>query len=425
MKDILPQHSATWRAIEALMRKSAKLAGYREIRTPVLEQTALFTRSAGESSDVVRKEMYTFLDKGERSVTMKPESTAGTVRAFLESGLYAQALPLKLYYLFAPHYRYEAPQSGRLREHHQFGMECFGAASPSADAELISIVVDLLSEIGLSNLSVHINSIGCPSCRPAYQEAFRNYLEQKKDSLCSTCHERMEINPMRVLDCKVPSCKHSLTDAPTMLSHLCDDCKSHFSALQSYLSAIGINYKIDDRIVRGLDYYTKTVFEVITETNNGELTVCGGGRYDGLIKELGGSSIPAVGFGMGMERVLMLLEETQGGTGNLLIEEENPELFVAILNKDLSSKAFEIMQQCRKYGLRTDMDHQSRSLKAQFKYADKLHASLVAILGDDEMEKGVIKLRDMQTKQEWEVAINEVPLAVKEYINTKNKEASL
>ena len=285
MKDVLPAESARWRALEREMRKAALMAGYREIRTPVLEHTELFARSAGESSDVVRKEMYTFLDKGDRSVTLKPESTAGTVRAFLESGLYAQALPLKMYYVNAPHFRYEAPQSGRLREHHQFGMECFGAAEPSADAELIWLVVRLLDSFGLKNLSVRINSIGCPNCRPAYQKAFREYLAARKDQLCRTCQERMEINPMRTLDCKEEGCKLALADAPVMLDHLCDECRAHFELLKQYLDEAGLHYAVDPRIVRGLDYYTKTVFEVITATPNGELTVCGGGRYDGLVQE--------------------------------------------------------------------------------------------------------------------------------------------
>ena len=314
MKDVLPAESARWRALEREMRKAALMAGYREIRTPVLEHTELFARSAGESSDVVRKEMYTFLDKGDRSVTLKPESTAGTVRAFLESGLYAQALPLKMYYVNAPHFRYEAPQSGRLREHHQFGMECFGAAEPSADAELIWLVVRLLDSFGLKNLSVRINSIGCPNCRPAYQKAFREYLAARKDQLCRTCQERMEINPMRTLDCKEEGCKLALADAPVMLDHLCDECRTHFELLKQYLDEAGIHYAVDPRIVRGLDYYTKTVFEVITATPNGELTVCGGGRYDGLVQELGGPAIPAVGFGMGVERVLMLLDALEPGS---------------------------------------------------------------------------------------------------------------
>ncbi|MEG0492880.1 MAG: histidine--tRNA ligase [Clostridia bacterium] len=416
MKDVLPSQSARWRAVEREMRKAALLAGYREIRTPVVEHTELFARSAGESSDVVRKEMYTFLDKGERSISLKPESTAGTVRALLESGLYAQALPLKLYYINAPHFRYEAPQSGRLREHHQFGMECFGASQPSADAELIALVMNLLSSFGLKNLSVRINSIGCPNCRPAYQQHFKEYLNQRKDQLCSTCKERLEVNPMRTLDCKDPNCKEALHDAPVMMDYLCDECKEHFELLKRYLEEIGISYSVDPRIVRGLDYYTKTVFEIITTTPTGELTVCGGGRYDGLVEELGGPAIPAVGFGMGVERVLMLLDALEPDECKLQIEDEVPELFVACLNKALSIHAFSLVKSLRDAGFRADMDHQGRSLKAQFKYADKLGAKYIVIIGDDELAKGVVKLRDMSTKEEQEIPLENAASAMKKII---------
>ena len=414
MKDVLPAESARWRAVEKECRQAALLAGYREIRTPVLEHTELFARSAGESSDVVRKEMYTFKDKGDRSVTLKPESTAGTVRAFLESGLYAQALPMKMYYINAPHFRYEAPQSGRLREHHQFGMECFGASQPSADAELIVLVVELLGKLGLENLSVRINSIGCPNCRPAYQQHFKEYLNARREKLCKSCQERMDINPMRTLDCKEAACKEELKDAPVMMDHLCDECRAHFEALKGYLEAAGIRYTVDPRIVRGLDYYTKTVFEIITDTPNGELTVCGGGRYDGLVEEIGGPSIPAVGFGMGIERVLMLLD--QQNSQKLAVEDESPQVFVACLNQSLSKNAFLLMEQFRRAGLRADMDHQGRSLKAQFKYADKLGAQYVAVLGDDEVAKGVVKLRNMQTRDEWESPLKTAPEDLKAHL---------
>ena len=413
MKDVLPGESARWQAVEKEMRKAAHLAGYREIRTPVVEHTELFARSAGESSDVVRKEMYTFQDKGDRSVTLKPESTAGTVRAFLESGLYAQALPLKMYYLNAPHFRYEAPQSGRLREHHQFGMECFGASQPSTEAELIVLLVNMLSSFGLKNLSVRINSIGCPNCRPQYQQAFRSYLDAKKDQLCKSCQERIEINPMRTLDCKEEKCKQELKDAPVMLDNLCDECREHFEKLKEYLTEAGIEFLVDPRIVRGLDYYTKTVFEIITDTPNGELTVCGGGRYDGLVEQIGGPAIPAVGFGMGIERVLMLLDQL-GDECNVQVEDERPDVFVSCLNKSLSIHAFKLMNAFRQAGARADMDHQGRSLKAQFKYADKLGAKHMAIIGDDELAKGVVKLRDMATKEEWEVPLADAPAVLAE-----------
>ena len=416
MKDILPPESARWQAMEVAMRKAALLAGYREIRTPVLEHTELFSRAAGETSDVVRKEMYTFLDKGERSVTLKPESTAGSVRAFLESGLYAQALPLKLYYVAAPHFRYEAPQSGRLREHHQFGMECFGAVQPTVDAELIVLVVKLLEGFGLKNLAVRINSIGCPQCRPAYQQHFRDYLNQKLNKLCKNCVERAQTNPMRALDCKEAGCQAELADAPMMLDCLCDGCREHFEQLQGLLTLANIQFTVDPRIVRGLDYYTKTVFEVTTEIKGSALTVCGGGRYDGLVEELGGPAIPGVGFGMGMERVLMLLDQLAEEECLLQPQKEAPEVFVAFLNQGLMPNAFTLVQSLRARGLRADMDHQGRSLKAQFKYADKLGAGRVAILGDDEVARGTVKLRDMSTREEWEVKLEDAPGALKEHI---------
>ena len=422
MKDVLPGESGRWRAVESAMRRAALLAGYREIRTPVLEYTELFARSSGETSDVVRKEMYTFLDKGGRSVTLKPESTAGTVRAFLESGLYAQALPLKLYYVNAPHFRYEAPQSGRLREHHQFGMECFGAAQPSVDAELIRIVMELLAGFGLQNLQTRINSIGCPKCRPAYQQRFREYLAGKQDKLCKACVERTQTNPMRVLDCKEEGCQRELADAPVMLDCLCDECREHFDLLRQYLSIAQVPYTVDPRIVRGLDYYTKTVFEVTTQMKTGVLTVCGGGRYDGLVEELGGPAIAGVGFGMGVERVLLLLDQLEEGECLLAPEEEAPEVFVASLHKGLGPQAFSLMEAFRKAGLRADMDHQARSLKAQFKYADKLNARYIAILGDEEAERGAVKLRDMATKEEWEAALAAAPGELKKRIRLSGEE---
>jgi len=413
MKDVLPAESARWRAMEAAMRETALLAGYREIRTPVLEHTSLFTRAAGETSDVVRKEMYTFLDKGDRSLTLKPESTAAVVRAVLESGLYAQALPLKLYYVNTPHFRYEAPQSGRLREHHQFGLECFGAAQATADAELIILAMSLLAGLGLQKLKVRINSIGCSLCRPTYQQKLRDYLNNKRNKLCRNCQERIQTNPMRVLDCKVDSCIAELQDVPVMLNFLCEDCHYHFEQLQTYLSAIPIRYTTDPRIVRGLDYYTKTVFEITTETQNDVLSVCGGGRYDGLVEELGGPSMPAAGFGMGMERVLMLLDQLYEEDHRLVIQEESPEVMVTYLSQKLAPLAFSLVGSFRTAGIRADMDHQGRSLKAQFKYADKLRAKFVAVLGDDEVTKGTVKLRDMHTKEEWEVELGIAPQAIR------------
>ena len=405
-KDVLPADSPRLQALEALIRDKMRLAGYAEIRTPVFEHTELFARAAGETSDVVRKEMYTFKDKGDRSITLKPESTAGVVRAFIESGLYAQALPLKMYYVSAPHFRYEAPQSGRLREHHQFGMECFGAAQASADAEVIQCAVDVLTSLGLKGVTLRINSIGCPNCRPAYQQLLRDFLHAKADKLCKDCIERTETNPLRVLDCKNPACQAELTDAPRMLDHLCEECATHFSQLKRFLDAADIPYVVDGGIVRGLDYYTKTVFELTTETPNGTLTACGGGRYDKLVEQIGGPSIPAVGFWMGIERVLMLLDQLAPQDQRLKVPANTPDVFVANLGQGLAVPAFELLLAFRKVGLKADMDHAGRSLKAQFKYADKLGAAYVAILGQDEFERGTVKIRNMATKEEWEAPLH-------------------
>ena len=413
-KDVLPADSYRWQYVESKMRQAAAEAGFREVRTPVFEHTELFLRGVGDTTDIVQKEMYTFKDKGDRSITLKPEGTAGAARCLLENNLYADTLPCKMYYLNAPIFRYEAPQSGRLREHHQFGLECFGARDASADAELILLAYRLLSGLGVKNLSVNINSIGCPNCRPKYHATLKSFLSGRIGEMCSTCQTRFDRNPLRVLDCKEKHCQELVADAPSMLDLLCDDCKAHFAQLQSYLDAAHIPYQIDPRIVRGLDYYTKTVFELITKTENGNLTVCGGGRYDNLVEELGGPSLHAVGFGMGIERVLMLLDALEPGECRLQIEDETPQVFVACLNRQLSLQAFSLLRRFREAGLRADMDHQARSLKAQFKYADKLGAKYVAVLGDDEIERGVVKLRDMSTREEWEAPLETAAEALRE-----------
>ncbi len=422
-KDVLPPESARYQALEELMRKKARLAGYQEIRTPVFEHTELFVRSVGASSDVVRKEMYTFKDKGDRSVTLKPESTAGVVRAFIESGLYAQALPVKLYYLYSPHFRYESPQAGRLREHHQFGMECFGAKEASADAELILQAMDVLTTIGLKGVALRINSIGCPKCRPTYQQELRAYLKARTDKLCKDCIERTETNPLRVLDCKNTACQAELTDAPRMLDCLCDECYIHFEDLKRYLSAAEVPFTVDTGIVRGLDYYTKTVFELTAETPNGTLTACGGGRYDKLVEEIGGPDIPAVGFGMGMERVMMLLEQTPEQDRKLYPRSSAPDVFVASLDKGTSVEAFELVLAFRKAGVKADMDHAGRSLKSQFKYADKLGAAFVAVLGEDELRNGTITLRNMATRVETQTPIPAAPETLQKIMDREGEGA--
>ena len=410
-KDVLPQDSYRWQVVEAKMRKAAALAGYREVRTPVFEHTELFARGVGDTTDIVQKEMYTFKDKGDRSLTLKPEGTAGAVRAFLESNLYAEALPCKMYYVNSPIFRYEAPQSGRLREHHQFGLECFGAQDATTDAELILLAYRLVSSLGVKNLAVKINSIGCPNCRPKYHARLKEFLADRIDELCPTCRTRFERNPLRVLDCKEKHCQELVQNAPSILDLLCDDCADHFAQLQECLQAAGIPYVVDSRIVRGLDYYTKTVFELITQTPEDNLTVCGGGRYDNLVEELGGPSIPAAGFGMGIERLLMLLDSE----GVQLPCPDTLDVFVTYMGQ-AKLAAFRLVEELRAAGIKADMDHCGRSLKAQFKFAYKTGAPLTATLGEEELAQGVVKLRDMNTRQERIAPMAEVAEAIHEML---------
>ena len=408
-RDVLPADSYRWQYIEGKMRAAAALAGYREARTPVFEHTELFLRGVGDTTDIVQKEMYTFEDKGNRSVTLKPEGTAGAVRCFLEHNLYAEPLPCKLYYLNAPIFRYENPQNGRLREHHQFGMECFGAKEATADAELILTAYHLLQELGVGNLSVEINSIGCPKCRPVYHTRLKEFLSGRIDRLCATCRERFDRNPLRVLDCKEKQCQELTKDAPSMLDLLCDECKNHFGQLQACLDRAGIPYRVNPRIVRGLDYYTKTVFELVTETPDGKLTVCGGGRYDNLVEQIGEQSIPAVGFGMGLERVLMLLDGEK-------IEIPKPvwyDVFVTYMG-DNRQQAFDLVQRLRKAGIKADMDHCGRSLKAQFKYANKTGAPFTAVIGDEEAANSTVKIKRMADGTEQTIKIENAPDAFAE-----------
>jgi len=402
-RDVLPADSHKWQFIEAKMRAAAATAGYREVRTPVFEHTELFLRGVGDTTDIVQKEMYTFEDKGKRSVTLKPEGTAGAVRCFLEHNLYAEPLPCKMYYLDAPIFRYEAPQSGRLREHHQFGLECFGAKEATVDAELILLAYRLLKELGVRNLSVEINSIGCPNCRPQYHARLKEYLSGRIDQMCDSCRERFDRNPLRVLDCKERKCQELTKDAPSMLDLLCDECREHFEQLKGCLDLAGIPYRVNSRIVRGLDYYTKTVFELVTETEGGKLTVCGGGRYDRLVSQVGGPETPGVGFGMGLERVLMLLE----AEGIRIPEPRWYEVFVTYMGEN-RLKAFGLVQALREAGIRADLDHCGRSMKAQFKYANKTGAPFTAVIGDEEAKAGTVKIKRMSDGGEQTVAVEDV-----------------
>ncbi len=400
-KDVLPKDVHKNQYIEATALDVASKFGYKEIRTPVFEHTELFQRGVGDTTDVVQKEMYTFDDKGGRSITLRPEGTAGAVRSFLENGLCNEALPQKVCYLTSC-YRYEKPQAGRLREFHQFGVECFGTASPLADAEIIALAKSIFDTLGVRDLSLEINSIGCPKCRAEYHKALKEYFASRRDELCDTCKGRLDRNPMRILDCKSPICHEIAQGAPVVIDYLCDECKEHFEKVQKYLDAQNIEYKINPQIVRGLDYYTKTVFEFVSNSIGAQGTVCGGGRYDGLVEELGGQHTASLGFAMGLER-LMLLMEAQGCE---FPQAEKPDLFIVALGEKATLKALEIAKDMREEGFSALLDLNQRSIRAQMKYADKLGAKFNVVIGDNEVENKIAKLKNMQTGEETEINLD-------------------
>ena len=400
--DIMPEEIPEWRFVEETARRVASRFGFGEIRTPGFEATELFQRGVGETTDVVQKEMYTFEDREGRSFTLRPEGTASIVRAVIENGRCSDAMPLKLCYLINC-FRYEKPQAGRSREFFQFGVEMFGAADPSADAEAVAMAHTLISELGIKNVSLHLNSIGCSNCRPAYRAALKAYFAERADGLCETCRARLETNPMRILDCKSPECQAIAEGAPRTLDHLCPDCRDHFDKLKGYLDAQGIEYTVDPRIVRGLDYYTRTVFEFIADGIGAQSTVCGGGRYDGLMKELGGPEMPGIGFAAGITRLILAMRES----GVEVPGPEAPALYIAPMGDAAKVKAASLTAALRARGLTVDRDLVGRSLKAQMKYADKTGARRVLIIGDSELESGRAFLRSMADSSQTEVDIND------------------
>ena len=402
-QDTLPSESYKIQFVEQSVLEIAKNYGYKEIRVPVFEHTELFQRGVGDTTDVVQKEMYTFEDKGGRSITLRPEGTAGVVRSYIEHGLFNEAQPQKVCYLISC-YRYEKPQAGRLREFHQFGCECFGTASPAADAELISLVNDIFAFLDVKNLKIQINSIGCPECRKNYHKALQEYFESKKDELCGTCLGRLERNPMRILDCKSPVCSEIAKDAPKVTDYLCDECDDHFKKTQQYLDAMNIPYEVNPSIVRGLDYYTKTVFEFVSTEIGAQGTVCGGGRYDGLVEEIGGNHTPALGFAMGMERLLMLME----AQGIEFPAEDKCDLYIASMGENATLKASQIASDVRGNGMHAQFDIVGRSVKAQMKYANKIGAAYTVVLGDSEIEAGVAKVKNMADGSETEMNIDDI-----------------
>lgn len=403
-KDIIPKNSYKWNYLETKFKEVCKLYNYKEIRTPMFEHTELFQRGVGDTTDIVQKEMYTFKDKGDRSITLKPEGTAGAVRAFIENKLFADAQPTKIFYN-TPCFRYERPQAGRYREFHQFGIEALGSDSPSLDAEVISLATQFLNSVGLDDLVVSLNSVGCPVCREKYNEILKNYLEERKDKICDTCNSRRDKNPMRVIDCKNESCQDVYKDIPLIADNLCDDCKEHFDTLKTYLDEMKIKYEIDKKIVRGLDYYKRTAFEIISNDLGAQSTVCGGGRYDGLVEQLGGpKGNSGIGFGLGVERLLLTLENK----GVEIPNDNGIDIFIVTIGEKAALKSFSIVKDLRDNNISADKDHLNRSVKAQFKYSNKINSKFSIVLGDDELDKDEASLKNMQTSEQKTVKLSQL-----------------
>lgn len=403
---------ADWQILEKKIRQICAYYGFGEIRTPMFENTELFLRGIGETTDVVTKEMYTFNDRGGRSMTLRPENTASVVRAYLEHKLYASQQVEKLFYI-GPMFRHDRPQAGRYRQFHQFGVEEIGSQDPAVDAEIIAMAFQLFRELGLNDLVLHLNSVGCPKCRPIYRQKLLDFFADKKDMLCDDCKARLDKNPLRVLDCKEEGCKKAAIGVPEITDNLCDECKEHFDKVQEYLTKIGIPFELDTRLVRGLDYYTKTAFEIMYAPLGAQSTVCGGGRYDGLIEEIGGPSTPGIGFAVGMERLLLTLKEQ-----NLLPEVVKAKpVFIVALGDDAKTVAFDLQQQLRSKGIYTEIDLMGRSMKGQMKYANKIDAAFTVIIGEEELAKGEAQVRNMASKEQTSVALN----GVVTYIETQQK----
>ena len=409
-KDVLPSEAYKWQYIEKVAREVSSDFGVSEIRTPIFEHTELFLRGVGETTDIVQKEMYTFNDKGDRSITLKPEGTAPAARSYIENNLGVDQ-QLKMFYI-TPCFRYERPQAGRLREFHQFGAEFFGASGYEADAELISLAITYIKRLGINNLKVNINNLGCSECRKKYNDALKEYLRSNIEKLCTTCNERFEKNPLRIIDCKNPTCKEVAKDVPLIIDYVCDDCKTHFEGLKKELDYLNIDYVVDPYIVRGLDYYTKTVFEIISEDIGAQSTVCGGGRYDGLIEECGGKATPAVGFAIGLERLLLTLDSL-----NVNVEKPaGPDLFVAALGDRAKLEASKIALNLRSEAMSCERDLLGRSLKAQMKYANKINSKYVIVIGDSEIDEDLVKLKNMETGNEEEVKLSDIVSVMKERV---------
>lgn len=409
-RDVLPAESGKWNYVETRFREICRRYGFFEVRTPTFEHTELFKRSVGDTTDIVEKQMYSFDDNGGRNITLKPEGTAGVARAYIENKMYAGTQPVKLFYI-TPCFRYERPQAGRLREFHQFGIEAFGAASSLVDAEVIGVAIDFFADLGITNLELRINSVGCPTCRKIYREKLQEYLRDRLDDLCETCKNRFDRNPMRILDCKSATCQESVHDAPRMLDYLCDPCKEDFESLKGFLGQMNIEYIVDPDIVRGLDYYTKTAFEIVSKEIGAQGTVCGGGRYDNLISQMDGPPTPGVGFGLGIERLLLTLEKS----GIEIPVSNKCDILIAYMGEKAKIEAIKLVRKLRIEGVSAQLDLLDRSLKAQLKYSDKLDSLMTAIIGEDELAEGNIVIKDMKKSEQYTIKMDKFIEEAKNY----------
>ena len=411
-QDFLPEQTGDWQKLEEKIRSICRIYGFGEVRTPIFESTELFLRGIGETTDVVTKEMYTFEDRGGRSMTLRPENTASVVRAYLEHKLYGDQKVHKFYYM-GPMFRHDRPQAGRYRQFNQFGVEEIGSQDPAVDAEIIAMAFQLFRELGLNDLVLHLNSVGCPKCRPVYRQKLIEFFDGKRDELCDDCKSRLDKNPLRVLDCKEDGERMLSEGVPLITDYLCEECAEHFETVQSYLTGIGISFEKDPRLVRGLDYYTKTAFEIMYAPLGAQSTVCGGGRYDGLIEEIGGPSVPGIGFAVGMERLLLTLKEQ----GLLPPVEEIRPAYIVALGDEARKEAFILQQALRAKSLYAEIDTNGRSMKGQMKAANKINADFTVIIGEDELAQGQAQIRNMETKEQETVALGDVV----EYIERKKK----
>ncbi|MDF2613055.1 MAG: histidine--tRNA ligase [Clostridia bacterium] len=407
-KDIFGEDMRKWLDIEEIIRNLCDDFGFNQIRTPIFEFTKLFKRGVGETTDIVNKEMYSFIDKGENDITLKPEGTAPVVRAYLEHAMHAETQPTKLYYI-SPTFRYEKPQAGRQRQFHQFGIEMFGSDSPTADAEVIAVASTLLKRLGIRKVELHINSLGGPECRKKYNETLKAFLHTKEEHLCELCRERMDKNPLRVLDCKNEKCQQELEGAPTVLDTLGEECRAHFEKLQELLTIMDIPFIVDSSIVRGLDYYTKTVFEFISNDIGAQGTVCGGGRYDKLVEEIGGKPTPAVGFGAGIERLLLVRDAENEN----VLKEASRDIFIGYRGEAAMMQAFKLVNQLRSVSISAESDHLQRSIKAQMKYANKINAKFSAIIGESELEEKSVQVKNMGTGEAVTVPFEQLTSVMK------------